>query len=146
MCTQVKERSKNYKVRKYKNFDERLFTSELRQIHFDEIKNVTNDPNEMWLIWKTWYLAVLNRHAPVSDMKIKGNNLPYITMEVRQMIRQRDYLRKKANKTGSPILRQAFQQIRNKVTYKIRSLRAEYFSKSIETNKDDLRKTWKILK
>ena len=58
-------------------------------------------------------------------MKIKGNNLPYITMEVRQMIRQRDYLRKKANKTGSPILRQAFQQIRNKVTYKIRSLRAE---------------------
>ena len=100
----------------------------------------------MWLIWKTWYLEVLNRHAPASDMKIKGNNLPYITMEVRQMIRQRDYLRKKANKTGSPILRQAFQQIRNKVTYKIRSLRAEYFSKSIETNKDDLRKTWEILK
>ena len=79
-------------------------------------------------------------------MKIKGNNSPYITMEARQMIRQRDYLRKKANKTGSPILRQAFQQIRNKVTYKIKSLRAEYFSKSIETNKDDLRKTWKILK
>ena len=79
-------------------------------------------------------------------MKIKGNNLPYITMEIRQMIRHRDYLRKKANKTGSQILRQAFQQIRNKVTYKIRSLRAEYFSKSIEANKDDLRKTWKILK
>ena len=79
-------------------------------------------------------------------MKIKGNNLLYITMEVRQMIRQRDYLRKNANKTGSPILRQAFQQFRNKVTYKIKSLRAEYFSESIETNKDDLRKTWKILK
>ena len=145
MCVpKLKRDPKIMKVRKYKKFDERSFTSELRQIHFDEIKNVTNDPNEMWLIWKTWYLEVLNRHAPVSDMKIKGNNLPYITMEVRQMIRQRDYLRKKANKTGSPILRQAFQQIRKKVTYKIRSLRAEYFSKSIETNKDDLRKTWKI--
>ena len=142
----LKRDPKIIKVRKYKNFDERSFTSELRRIHFDEIKNVTNDPNEMWLIWKTWYLEVLNRHAPMSDMKIKGNNLPYITMEVRQMIRQRDYLRKKANKTGSPILRQAFQQIRNKVTYKIRPLRAEYFSKSIETNKDDLRKTWKTLK
>ena len=147
MCVpKLKRDPKIIKVRKYKNFDERSFTSELRRIHFDEIKNVTNDPNEMWLIWKTLYLEVLNRHAPVSDMKIKGNNLPYITMEVRQMIRQRDYLRKKANKTGSPILRQAFQQIRNKVTYKIRSLRAEYFSKSIETNKDDLRKTCKILK
>ena len=147
MCVpKLKRDPKIIKIRKYKNFDERSFTSELRRIHFDEIKNVTNDPNEMWLIWKTWYLEVLNRHAPVSDMKIKGDNLPYITMEVRQMIRQRDYLRKKANKTGSPILRQAFQQIRNKVTYKIRYLRAEHFSKSIETNKDDLRKTWKILK
>ena len=147
MCVpKLKRDPKIMKARKYKNFDERSFTSELRRIHFDEIKDVTNDPNEMWLIWKTWYLEVLNRHAPVSDMKKKGNNLPYITMEVRQMIRQRDYLRKKANKTGSPILRQAFQQIRNKVTYKIRSLRGEYFSKSIETNKNDLRKTWKILK
>ena len=40
----------------------------------------------------------------------------YITMEARQMIRQRYYLRKKANKTGTNILRQGFQQIRNKVT------------------------------
>ena len=32
------------------------------------------------------------------------------------------------------------------MTYQIRSLRAECFSKSIEANKDDLRKTWKILK
>ena len=71
----------------------------------------------MWKIWKTWFLDVLNRHAPISDIIIKGNNLPYITMEVRQMIRQRDYLRKKGNKTGSNILQQAFSQIRNKVTY-----------------------------
>ena len=82
-------------VRKYKNFDERSFTFELRQIHFDEIKNVTNDPNEMWLIWKTWYLELLNRNAPMSDIKLKGNNLPYTTMEVRQRVRHRDYLRKR---------------------------------------------------
>ena len=56
----------------------------------------------MWLIWKTWFLDVLNKHAPVSDITIKGTSLPYITMEIRQMIRQRDYLRKMANKTGSP--------------------------------------------
>ena len=62
------------------------------------------------------------------------------------MIRQRYYLRKMANKTGSPYLRQAFQQIRNKITYSIRKARADDCSKSIEENKGDLRKTWKILK
>ena len=83
------------KVRKYKNFDERSFASELRQIHFDEIKNITNDPNEMWLIWKTWYLELLNRNAPVSDIKIKGINFSYTTMEVRQRVGHRDFLRKR---------------------------------------------------
>ena len=94
----------------------------------------------------SWFLDVLNKHAPVSDIMIKGTSLPYITMEIRQMIRQRDYLRKMANKTGSPYLRQAFQQIRNKVTYSIRKARADYYSKTIEENKGDLRKTWKVLK
>ena len=51
-----------------------------------------------------------------------------------------------ANKTGSPILRQAFQQIRNKVQYRIRKLRADYYSKTMEQNKGNLRKTWKVLK
>ena len=75
------------------------FTSELRRIHFEEIKNVTNDPNEIWLFGKLSILNYFNnRHACLLDMKIKGNNLPYIAMEVRQIMRQRDYLTKKANK------------------------------------------------
>ena len=73
--------------------------------------------NEMWLIWKTLFLDVLNKDAPITNIKIKGNNLPYITAEVRQLATQRDYLRKKANKTGSKNLLQAFQQIKHKVTY-----------------------------
>ena len=107
-------------VKKCKNFNQNAFLSELIEIKFDEIKNVTGDPNEMWLSWKTWFLDVLNKHAPVSDITIKGTSLPYITMEmIRQMIRQLDYLRKMANKTSSLYLRHAFQQIRNKVTYSI---------------------------
>ena len=139
----LKKEPKNMTVRKCINFDETTFLAYLSKIQFDEIKNITDDPNEMWTIWKTWFLDVLNRHAPISDITIKGNNLPYITVEVRQMIRQRDYLRKKANKTGSDILRQAFQQIRNKVTHTIRKLRAEYYSKTLKKNDGDLKKRGK---
>ena len=67
-------------------------------------------------------------------------------MEIRQMIQQRDYLRKMANKTGSPPLQQAYQQIRNKVTHSIRKARADYYSKTIEKIKGGLRKTLKVLK
>ena len=74
-----------------------------RTQNFDRIKTITSDPNEMWLLWRTFFFVVLNKHAPIGSIKVKGNNLPYITAEVRQLTRQRDFLRKKANKTGSII-------------------------------------------
>ena len=50
----------------------------------------------------------------------------------RKFARQRDFLRKKANKTGSKYLKQAFQQIKNVVNYKLRSLRSEYYAHGVD--------------
>ena len=99
-----------------------------------------SDPNQLWLLWKTMFLDVLNKHAPVDSIKIKGNNLPYITSEVKEMARQRDFLRKKANQTGSKYLRQAFQKNKKRVTYKRRKL-SEYYLKKIKENEGDLKVT-----
>ena len=62
------------------------------------------------------------------------------------MIRQRHYLRAKVNKTGSCILRQAYNQMRTKVNQKLYLLRKNYYANKIEQHKDDLKTTWKILK
>ena len=88
----------------------------------------------------------LSKHAQVSNIQVKGNSLPYITAEVRQLARQRDYLTKKADKAGSRYLRQAFQQIKHKITYKVRKLTSEYYSKKIAENQGDIKATWKVLK
>ena len=60
-------------------------------------------------------MHILNKHAPIKTISARGNNLPYATAEVKSLMRQRDYRRVKANKTGSKYLRQAYQQLRNKV-------------------------------
>ena len=62
------------------------------------------------------------------------------------MARQRDFLRKKANQTSSKYLRQAFEHIKERVTYKVRKLRSEHYLKKIKENEGDLKGTWKILK
>ena len=85
-------------VQEYKKFD---LTAFRREIQFDEIRSISSDPNEMWTVWKNLFLEVLNKHAPLDNIKSKGNNLPYITSEIRQLARQRDFLKKKANRTGS---------------------------------------------
>ena len=100
----------------------------------------------MWTIWKTLYLDILNKHAPVTKTKIKGNNLPCTTSKVRRMIRQRDYLCKEANETGSKYLRQAFLNIRGRVYQELRYLRNSYYRGKINEHKNDSKQTWKILK
>ena len=96
------------KVRKFKKFNNDSFLKEVAMVNFNEIKNVTSDPNQIWLLWKNLFLNTLNMHAPISEIRIRGNNLPYITAEMRKLIRTRDYLKKTANKTGSKYLHQAF--------------------------------------
>ena len=132
-------------VRKYKKFDLAAFRHDLHRIQFDEIRSISSDPNEMWTVWKNLFLEVLNKHAPLDNIKIKDSNLPYITSEIRQLARQRDFLKKKANKTGSRCLRQAFQQIKHEVTYKTRQVRSAY-SRRINENQGDIKGTWKVLK
>ena len=61
-------------------------------------------------------MDVLNKHPPLAKIRVKGNNLPYVTTEVRRLIRQRDFLRQKGNKTGSNYLRQASQRLTHNLT------------------------------
>ena len=84
------------------------------------------------------FLDLLDKHAPfrITEIKLKGNNLPYITLEMRRLIRTRDHLKKKANQTGSKYLHQAFNGIRK--------LRSDYYSKKMKESSGDIRSTWKI--
>ena len=118
-------------ARTFKKFNSESFLTDLRNIQFDQMKVIAKDPNKLWQIWKTLFLEVLNKHAPVSNIRIRGSNLPYITEDVRRLARQRDFLIKKANQMGSKYLQQAFQQIKHRVTYTVRKLKSDYYTSKI---------------
>ena len=112
--SRVKGIQKMVTVRKFKTFGLPAFRSELSKINFDRIETTTSDLMKCDY-YEGPFLDVLNKHAPIGNIKIKGNNLPYITVEVRQLARQRDFLRKKANKTDSEYLKQAFQKLKTEL-------------------------------
>ena len=118
----------------------------MKWVHFDEIKNYDNDANEMWLLWKSLYIDILNKHAPVTNIRLKGSTLPYMTKDLKNMIRQRDYLKAQAVKAGSKYLFQAFRQIRSRVFSSLKQLQKDYCTKKFKETKRNMKKTWKILK
>ena len=107
-------------VRNYKKFYAQDFRNDIENLPFDQIKNVSQDANEIWLIWKSFFIDTLNKHAPVTKITVQNNRLPYVTSDLKKLLRQRDYLRGKANKTGSKYLRQAFQQVRARANFELR--------------------------
>ena len=91
-------------TRNFKNFDQVHFRTEVDNIPFDTVRDVSSNVNELWQTWLGFFLAILNKHSPTVTLKIRGKTAPYVTSEIRNMIRQRDFLKAKANKTGSKYL------------------------------------------
>ena len=52
----LKVKPKILNVRNYKRFNLASFQGDIKQIPFDQTKNLAWDPNEMWEIWKRFFL------------------------------------------------------------------------------------------
>ena len=52
----------------FKRFDKEEFRHDLSDIPFSDVKAAASDTNELWDIWKNFFLAVLNKHAPPTTL------------------------------------------------------------------------------
>ena len=109
----LKFQTKTITVRNFKKFNLNSFLKELDSLPFNQIRLVPIDANKMWLMWKNLFLSALDKHALIISMRLRDNKVPYITSELKSLIRQRDHMKAKANKTGSKYFYQAFLYIRN---------------------------------
>ena len=57
---------------------------------------------------------------------IRNSDLPWITTEIRKLMRKRDRFRKKAKKLKSPYFQSKFKQCRNRVVDLLRNARMSY--------------------
>ena len=76
---QISKKPRILKVRKFKRFDREEFRRDLLDIPFSDLKAAASDANELWDIWKNFFLAVLKKHAPPTTLRVKGRQLPYLT-------------------------------------------------------------------
>ena len=85
-------------------------------------------------------------HAPIQHKRLKGNSVPWITPEIKCMMRNRDYHKEYAIKHDSRLHWEKFQLLRNKVNIEIQNAKSKYFHDKI-TNcsvMNDPKKTWKL--
>ena len=72
----LKFQTNSITVRNFKKFNLDAFLKKLDSLPFNQIRLVSNDANKMWLMWKSLFLSALDKHAPITSMRLKDNNAP----------------------------------------------------------------------
>ena len=72
--------------------------------------------SEMWDEWRHIFLTVADRHAPPITRKVRSEYAPWITSETKNLMHRRDFLKRKAVKTGSKQFHDAFPKKKMSLT------------------------------
>ena len=130
--------------RQFKNFDSDAFIEDIKETPF-HFASLMDDPNEMWDVWKSLLLEVINKHAPMRKRKVKSKFSPWITAELRRKMRKLDFLKNQAVKQNSHQAWNDYKKARNEVNASIREARVTYFNDSIKKHSGNLKETWNII-
>ena len=101
----------------FANFD--LSNDLLCNTDFNEILD-PSDIQESWTRFRETFLAVMEQCIPKSVLP-QRRNLPWLSKEIIQLIKKRNYYFKKAHSSGNTDDFIKFKEVRNKVVSKLRS-------------------------
>eukprot|EP00112_Aurelia_sp_Birch-Aquarium-sp1_P001440 Seg1155.1 transcript_id=Seg1155.1/GoldUCD/mRNA.D3Y31 product="hypothetical protein" protein_id=Seg1155.1/GoldUCD/D3Y31 len=96
--------------------------------------------------WESLFNRVADKHAPIKKQRVKGFKTPWVTNEVLQLRRERNYHQTKGRKIRSQYHWQMYRKLRNHINRLEKRLKSEHFCRMIEENKNDSSRMWKCLK
>ena len=123
-------------IRNYKHFNCDKFLEELWKQPWDLIDH-ESDINLRWSLWKTLFLNVLDKHAPIQSKRIRSKRyISWINKNIKNLIHERDRLKRKAMISKSEIDWNAFKALRNRVNCTIRKDKEIYYKNLIHKSND----------
>ncbi len=138
-------RYKKIEVCNFKHFNANNFQTDLHNQTWELISNYS-DVDRMWDIWKTLFMDVLDRHAPLREKRVKNKpNVPWLTSEIKLQIRKQDNLKRLAIKFSSDDYWDPYKISRNKTTDVLHKAKANYYKRQFVNVKDDPKKAWKTV-
>lgn len=132
--------------RNFRKFNRDNFRNDIASQSWDELYNSNNpNPNEMWLLWKGIFLSIVDKHAPLRNMRVRARSSPWITAELKKLMHDRDILKIKVSKSNDPNEWAHFRKRRNAVNREIRLAKQAYFQNNFTEHMGDSKKTWRTI-
>ena len=102
--------------------------------------------DEAWSLWKYNFTAECYKHAPLIDKKVRGRNCPWLTLEIKQIMRARDASLKKFRRSKLDTDLATYRLLRNKVSARLKLSEENYSRSLLEENSGDSESFWRSVK
>ena len=123
----------------YANFD--MADEMISAIDWDSVFS-SKDVDACWANWHSIFLNIMDNCITHSVLKPR-KNLPWLTKEIIQAMRKRNYFFRVAHKLGSDAILSKYKAERNKVVSLLRASKTAYFQKLGSSNSKEF---WKAVK
>ena len=134
-----------FEGRSYRNFNRKVFTEALLRCDWSDYYR-SNDPEVAWNVLQERFLPILDNMCPVRKFKIKNYRPDWITAELVEQIKDRDYFYQKAKENGNEDDWNVAKHLRNVTNANIRPAKREFILDKLENCGADSKKFWKVIK
>ena len=131
--------------RNYAKYDESSFRKDLQSQPWESVEKEQNVENA-WTIFKGVLKSVIDKHVPLTKKKVQGRDCPWLTNEIRSKMNERDYLVRKARKTGKENNWSTYRRLRNAAARIIRYSKAMYTRSVFQEIINRPKKFWEQIK
>ena len=134
-----------FEGRSYRNYEKDKFGTSLKDMDWREFYRLT-DPNKAWDLMIDRITLTIDRMCPMRTFKIKNYRPEWVTPELIELIKDRDYFYKKAKQTNDEDAWNIARHLRNVTNASIRQARKDFVLEELRENKSDYKKFWKTIR
>ena len=140
-----KKDHKAIKTRNMKNFSEEAFLQDVATINWQDILGISYDVNKLVERFSTLFSLMIEKHAPLRQIRVSEKYCPWINADLKRLIRTRDRLKRSAVKHKSQVMISSYKQCRNQVNTLNVTLKRQYFSDKILQQKGNMKESWQTI-
>ena len=129
--------------RNYKKFEESAFLSDVKNANFN---CDTEDPNLNYENLVNVFRSIVNKHAPLKQKTVRGNEAPFMNKKLRKAIYTRSRLKNRYNKNPTNENKILYKKQRNKCVNLRKKAIKIYFNNITKSGIIENKKFWQTIK
>ena len=142
---ELRNKAQTVMKRSYKNFDAGLFLQDIFNSELNKKVTETDNIDDAARLFQEIFTQVLDKHAPVKMFQTRKNYVPYLSEDMKRLLKERDVLKEEATKTGDKVLFEEYKKKRNLIKGNLAKEKLKHYTQGLYDEKITTKKAWKLV-